>query len=145
MNPRDLVVFHPAWQVACTLLGLYVAWLGLKRFRSLHLGQKVAFPRARHALLGKVALVGLLLGMAGGAIMVRWLWHNWLVTGVHGWLGLAAAALALAGLATGLALERRPKPRKALPLFHGLINLTLLALCLINFYFGDAILDALGD
>lgn len=145
MNPRDLVVFHPAWQVACTLLGLYVAWLGLKRFRSLHLGQKVAFPRARHALLGKVALVGLLLGMAGGAIMVRWLWHNWLVTGVHGWLGLAAAALALAGLATGLVLERRPKPRKALPLFHGLINLTLLALCLINFYFGDAILDALGD
>ncbi len=99
MNPRDLVVFHPAWQVACTLLGLYVAWLGLKRFRSLHLGQKVAFPRARHALLGKVALVGLLLGMAGGAIMVRWLWHNWLVTGVHGWLGLAAAALN--GLAHG--------------------------------------------
>ncbi|MCF8042067.1 MAG: hypothetical protein K9K65_08930 [Desulfarculaceae bacterium] len=145
MNPHDFIIFHPAWQVAFTLLGLYVAWLGIKRLRSLHLGQQTTFPRPRHILLGKAALVGLILGTAGGAIMVRWLWQSWLVTGVHGWLGLMVACLALVGLATGLVLERRPKARKGLPLLHGLVNLTLLALCLVNFYFGDHILDALGD
>jgi hypothetical protein len=143
MNPRDFVIFHPAWQVACTLLGLYVAWLGLKRLASLHLGRQTSFPRPRHILLGKFALVGLILGSMGGAIMVRWLWENWLITGAHGWLGLTVAILAVVGLITGLILERRPKPRKGLPLVHGLVNLTLLALCLVNFYFGDQILDAL--
>ena len=77
--------------------------------------------------------------------MARWLWQSWLVTGVHGWLGLVATGLALVGLGTGLVMERRPKGRKALPLLHGMINLGLIALCLINFYFGDHILDALGD
>ncbi|MCB2192213.1 MAG: DUF4079 domain-containing protein [Deltaproteobacteria bacterium] len=145
MNPRDLIIFHPAWQVIFTLLGLYVAWLGLKRLASLHLGRHTSFPRSRHVLLGKITLVGLILGAFGGAIMVHWIWHNWLVTGVHGWLGMIIVALALIGLATGLVLERRPKARKGLPLVHGLLNLTLLALCLVNFYFGDQILDALGD
>lgn len=145
MNPRDLTVLHPAWQVACTLLGLYVAWLGLKRLASLHWGRHTSFPRPRHIWLGKITLVGLILGAAGGAIMVRWLWQNWLVTGAHGWLGVVVVALALFGLASGLVLERRPRPRKVLPLLHGLGNLGLLALCLLNFYFGDQILDALRD
>lgn len=144
MNPHDLIIFHPAWQVALTLLGLYVAWLGIKRLRSLHLGRTVSFPRARHVLLGKITLVGLILGAAGGAIMVRWMWKAWLITGAHAWLGLVVAIMALVGLATGLVLERRPRPRQAMPLLHGLVNLTLLALCLVNFYFGDHILDALG-
>lgn len=145
MTPHDLIIIHPAWQVAFTLLGLYVAWLGIKRLGSLHLGRKTSFPRSRHILLGKLALVGLILGTGGGIIMVRWLWQSWLVTGVHGWLGLVVAGLALVGLGTGLVMERRPKGRKALPLLHGMVNLSLIALCLINFYFGDHILDALGD
>lgn len=145
MDPRSFIIFHPAWQVVFTLLGLYAAWLGIKHLRSLHLSHIVSFPRHRHILLGKITLVGLILGAAGGAIMVRWMWRAWLVTGLHGRLGLVVVCLALVGLATGLILERRPKTRKALPLFHGLANLTLLALCLINFYYGGQILKALGD
>ena len=145
MNPHDLIIVHPAWQVAFTLLGLYVAWLGIKRLGSLHFGLQATFPRPRHILLGKIALVGLILGTAGGAIMARLMWHGWLVTGAHAWLGVAVACLALVGLGTGMVLERRPKGRNALPLLHGMVNLGLLALCLVNFYFGDHILDALGD
>lgn len=145
MNPRDPIIFHPVWQVVFTLLGLYVAWLGLKRLAALHLGRNTSFPRSRHILLGKITLVALILGAAGGAIMVRWLWQGWLVTGVHGWLGMVVIGLALIGLASGLVLERRPRTRRALPLVHGLTNLSLLALCLVNFYFGDHILDALGN
>lgn len=145
MGPRGLIMVHPVWQVASTLLGLYAAWLGIKRLRSLHLGHQVSFPRARHVLPGKLALMGLILGTAGGAIMVRWMWRGWLVTGAHAWMGMVVAVLALLGLTTGLVLERRPRPRRALPLLHGLANFILLALCLVNFYFGDHILDALGN
>jgi hypothetical protein len=145
VNPHDFIYFHPAWQVSFTLLGLYVAWLGLKRLASLHLGRKTAFPRGRHILLGKLALGGLVLGALGGAVMVRWMWRNWLVTGAHGWLGAAVVILALFGLAAGLVLERNPGKSKALPLAHGLANLTALALCLVQFYVGGQLLDALVD
>ena len=46
MIPHDLIIIHPAWQVAFTLLGLYVAWLGIKRLGSSHLGRKASFPGA---------------------------------------------------------------------------------------------------
>ncbi|MCF8032877.1 MAG: DUF4079 family protein [Desulfarculaceae bacterium] len=141
----NLVIIHPAWQVVFTLLGLYAAWLGLKRLRSLHLGRSVAFPRSRHILVGKATLVGIILGAVGGAVMVRWMWRGWLVTGPHAWLGVAVVVLALAGLAMGLYLERHPGGSKGLSLTHGLVNLLVLALCLVQFYLGDHILDALGD
>ncbi|RJX29656.1 MAG: DUF4079 domain-containing protein [Desulfarculus sp.] len=144
MEPQYLLFVHPVWQVAATLVGLYAAWLGLKRLRSLHLGHSVSFPRSRHALAGKLALGGIILGSLGGAIMVRWLFRRWVILGAHGWLGLVAVALALFGLITGLILERRPAPRKALPLAHGLINLLVLALCLVQFYFGELLLGALA-
>ena len=143
MNPYDLIYLHPAWQVAFTLLGLYVAWLGLKRMRSLHWGQTVRFARSRHILLGKLALCGIILGALGGMIMVRWMWGGWLKTGPHAWLGLVVIALALFGLGAGLKLQRGS--RKGLALAHGLVNLLVLALCLLQFLLGDHLLDALVD
>jgi len=145
MNPMDLIYFHPAWQVVFTLLGFYAAWLGLQRFRSLHLGQTVPFARGRHMLLGKLALGGVILGAVGGTIMVRWIWHRWLASGPHAWLGMAVVALALFGLIMGLYLERHPGGRKGPALLHGLVNLLVLALCLVQFYFGDGLMDALTE
>jgi len=144
MSPGALIYLHPAWQAAFTLLGLYAAWLGLKRLARAHLGRRTAFPRGRHILLGKLALGGVVLGALGGAVMARWLWRNWLVTGAHAWLGAAVVILALFGLAAGLVLERNPGKSKALPLAHGLANLAVMALCLVQFYAGGQLLDALG-
>ncbi len=146
MNPYDLVYLHPAWQVFFTLLGLYVAWLGLQRTRSLHWGQKAAFARRRHILLGKTVLVGLILGAVGGAILARWMWLGWLITGPHAWLGMAVVVLALLGLGLGLYLERHAGGgAKGLALAHGIVNLLVITLCLVQFYVGDEILDALVD
>ncbi|MCB2228332.1 MAG: hypothetical protein KQH53_16750 [Desulfarculaceae bacterium] len=146
MNPMNFIYFHPAWQVCFTLVGLYAAWLGLKRLRSLHLGQQVPFSRKRHMLLGKASLVGIILGSLGGMIMVRWMFHGWLVSGVHAWLGVVVIILALLGLILGLYLERHPGGAKGLSLFHGLVNLAVMALCLVQWYFGDHFLDHLvGD
>ena len=145
MNPYDLVYIHPAWQVIFTLLGLYVAWLGLQRMRSLHWGQKAAFARSRHILLGKTVLAGVILGAVGGAVLARWMWLGWLITGAHAWLGVAVVVLALGGLGLGLYLERHPGGRKDLALVHGVVNLLVIALCLAQFYVGDQLLDALAD
>ncbi|MEW5911811.1 MAG: DUF4079 domain-containing protein [Thermodesulfobacteriota bacterium] len=144
MQPQYLLLVHPVWQVAATLLGLYAAWLGIQRLRSLHLGQNVGFARSRHALAGKLALGGLILGSLGGAVMLLWMLRRWVLVGVHGWLGGVVVILALFGLITGLILQYRPGPRKALPLAHGLVNLLVLALCLVQFYFGSLLLEALA-
>lgn len=146
MNPMNFVYFHPAWQVIFTLVGLFAAWLGFKRMRSLHLGQQVAFSRKRHMLVGKAALTCIILGSFGGMIMARWLFHHWLVSGAHAWLGMVVIILALLGLILGLYLERHPGGAKGLSLFHGLVNLLVLSLCLVQWYLGDQFLDALvGD
>lgn len=133
---------HPAWQIAATLAGLYALWLGLARARSLHLGQRVAFQRQRHATLGLAALVGLLTGAAGGALAARWSFGAWLSTDDHAWLGLACAALALWGLASGLAMKASPKPRKVLPALHGLGNTVLVALALVQMYTGHEVIES---
>lgn len=142
MYLRYLLFIHPLWQVSATLLGLYAAWLGSRRLRSLHLGGQASFPRARHILVGKIAICALLAGAAGGMLLARWAWRAWFITGPHAWIGLSAAGLLIFGLLAGLYLERRPAPRKALPLAHGLANLAALALCLVQFATGSKVLQA---
>ena len=142
MDFSDLLLIHPAWQAVFTLLGLYAAWLGIKRLRSLHLGGVVTFPRSRHIVMGKIVICALVAGAIGGMTMVRWAWRAWFITGPHAWLGLSAAGFLACGLLLGLYLQRRPAPRKALPLAHGLVNLIGLCLCLAQFVTGSEVLHA---
>lgn len=138
--------FHPYWQIAFTLLGCYVWWLGLGRFRSLHLGQNAAFKRGRHILLGQVTAYALLAGAVGGAVMARLSFNAWFVTAsagfAHAWVALAIALLLLAGLASGLYMAKNPAPRKALPLLHGLGNTLAILLALGQMYWGDVVEEA---
>ena len=137
-----MLFIHPLWQIAATLVAVYALVLALPRAASLHLGHKLAFKRPRHILAGKIALVGLLLGVVGGLVMARLTWGGWLITGAHGVVGLIMAPLMLFGLFSGLRLANTPRPRRLLPLLHGLNNLVLLALALYQFHLGDEVLDA---
>ena len=121
-----MLLIHPIVQAGATILAIYVFYLGVHRFASLHLGRQTAFKWSRHVLLGKIAIVAWLAGLGGGLYMVRSYWHANFITGYHAKVGLAMLPFLAFGLITGLYLDWVKKKRKVLPFLHGLNNLTLL-------------------
>ena len=59
-----------------------------------------------------------------------------LIGGYHAKVGLAMLPFLAFGLITGLYLDRVKKKRKVLPFLHGLNNLTLLVLALVQAWLG---------
>ena len=125
-----VLVIHPIIQFSAVLLTLYVFYLGVQRFRFLHLYQNTVFRWKRHVLLGEIALGTLLGGMTGGVTMVYFYWHGFFITGAHGAVAFVMTPFIIFGSASGLYMNRNKKKRKALPLIHGLSNLVLLILAL---------------
>lgn len=125
-----MLSIHPIIQLSATCLGLYVFYLGVQRFRSLHLKQKVKFNWKRHVLLGKIVMATWLAGILGGVSIAYMTWHRFLVTGIHGKVALVILPLILFGLFSGLHMNRKKKKRTFLPFVHGLVNLTILVLAL---------------
>lgn len=131
---------HPLMQAAATLLGIYVLHLGLQRARSNHLGQKVPFAWKNHVRWGRWAIGLWMLGTLGGIVVARLEWGVFLATGSHAQVGLVFFALALFGYLSGHIMDKKKKRRAALPLVHGLVNLTLVALALWQTWTGWAFL-----
>jgi hypothetical protein len=123
-----MLAVHPVLQIMAFLIALYSLYLGIQRFRFLHLEQKAVFLWKRHVAAGMIGLGIMLFGLVGGAIMVRVYWHAFFITGVHGTVALAMAPLILFGLLSGVYMNSVKRRRKALPLVHGLNNLAVLAL-----------------
>ena len=121
-----MLVIHPIIQLSAIVLTLYVFYLGVQRFRSVHLHQKTLFRWKWHVLLGKIAMLALLGGMMGGMTMVYLYWHGFLITGIHGKIALVIALFIIFGGASGLYMNHNKKKRTALPMIHGLNNLILL-------------------
>lgn len=125
-----MLFIHPIIQLSAVMLTLYVFYLGVQRFRSLHLNQKTLFRWKRHVLLGKIALLALSGGMIGGMTMVYFYWHGFLITGFHGRAALLMTPFIIFGAASGLYINHNKKKQTALPIIHGLSNLVLLILAL---------------
>jgi hypothetical protein len=125
-----MLYIHPFIQTAGILLALYVFYLGVQRFRSGHLHQRVAFKWKRHVLLGKIVLCILFIGLLGGVIMVYIHWHFFLITGIHAIVGLILAPLIIIGFITGIYLDVKKGKHRLLALFHGMNNLIVLLLSL---------------
>ncbi len=121
---------HPVIQGSAILLALYVFFLGVQRFRFLHLSQKTVFRWKRHVLLGEIALGAWLVGIVGGMTMVYFYWYGFLMTGTHGKVALVMVPFIIFGFASGQYMNHNKKKRKVLPLIHGLSNLVLLILAL---------------
>ncbi|MDY6990310.1 MAG: DUF4079 domain-containing protein [Thermodesulfobacteriota bacterium] len=137
-----MLIVHPILQSAATLLALYVMYLGMARFGSLHLEKTTVFKWKRHVILGYLCLGTWLVGMAAGATVVYLYWHGILITGTHGTVSLAMVPFMAFGLASGLYMERKKLKRKALPLMHGVSNLVVLILALTQIVSGWGVYKA---
>lgn len=131
-----MLYFHPALQAATTLLGLFVAYLGLQRFVAQHMGRKLPFQWARHVSLGRIVLILWAAGLVGGLTVARLKWQVNFVTGLHYQTALAMVPLMLFGGVTGWYMDKHRARRTLLPLAHGVCNLVLLALALFQFRTG---------
>lgn len=131
-----MLSIHPIIQFSATCLGLYVFYLGVQRFRVLHLKQKVKFNWNRHVFLGKIVMATWLAGTLGGVVVVYMAWQGFLLTGIHGEVALGMLPIILFGLFSGLHMNRKKKKRTLLPLLHGLVNLIVLVLALYQILTG---------
>lgn len=128
-----LLSIHPVLQCIAILLTCYNFMLGIQRFRVLHLKQKnVHFDWKQHVLFGKIALVMLMSGALGGMTIVYLHWYRVLMAGIHAEVALVIIPLAIFGLLSGWYMDSKKKKRTFLPIIHGLNNLILLLLALIQ-------------
>lgn len=136
-----LLYIHPTIQGLTILLSLYVLFLGIQRFRFLHLGRKTKFLWKRHVNLGIIVVIGWLSGVIGGPIMARIHWYGFFITGIHWKIGMTILLLALFALGTGLYMNCRKKHSKQLVLIHGLANFILIGLALSQIYTGWRVIN----
>ncbi|MDD9872167.1 MAG: hypothetical protein OXU65_01480 [Deltaproteobacteria bacterium] len=104
---------HPAWMLAAIALAALALRAGL-RLRAARRGapsaraagaEERAALRARHILLGKIAVLAIGLGFGGGIASVVWL-RGWQVFGsAHGLVACAALALFVCAAVLGRRLE----------------------------------------
>ena len=102
--------------------------------------QKTTFLRKRHALVGLIGLTGFLGGMIGGSIIADAAGMEPYICVVHETASAMIAVLIIFALATGLIQYLKPKPRKIMPAMHGLANLFILILFLVQALSGMGIL-----
>jgi hypothetical protein len=126
---------HPAAQLGAILLAFYAAYLGFQRAQSLHFGKTKQFLRERHVIVGTIALVSMLGGIAAGAIMVnRYLLNPDM--GLHVAVAMLMLPLLVFGIFSGFYLYLNPGKGRMLTVAHGINNLVVLALALIQIVTG---------
>lgn len=134
---------HPVVEAVGLALSLYALLLGWRRFGMAHLGRKgLTFAWRRHVGLGAWTMVLWLAGLGLGLGAAWWSWGVVFITGAHYQVGLAMAPLMAFGLASGLVMDRKKARRRVLPLAHGLVNMLLVALALVQLATG---VKVLGD
>ncbi|MDW7773340.1 MAG: hypothetical protein SCH71_10660 [Desulfobulbaceae bacterium] len=135
---KFILSLHPGMQLIAILLAYYAGYLGLQRARSLHFGRQVVFPRKRHALTGAIALLVLLGGFFGGFITASLFLqgHAHDGTDLHKSVALIILPLLVLGLATGYYIYKHPGKQRIFSIIHGLNNLSILILALLQIYSG---------
>jgi hypothetical protein len=140
-----MIVFlsvHPIIQSLATLLAIYVFHQGLQRFRTLHLNKGSLFRWKQHVVLGEVALGMWLVGLVGGTVTVYISWGGFFITGAHAKVAVVMAPLIVFGLVSGLYMHYKKRPRKVLPLIHGLSNVVALILACVQIATGWGVYKA---
>ena len=134
---------HPVIMAATMVAGLYVLHLGYCRCLSLHFGKRVSFNWKLHVLAGTVVLALWTIGPVMGLFGAQVVWGGTFIAKNHAWLGLAMLPLAVIGYVTGRMLDKIRRRRKWLPMIHGLNNLLLVGLSLMQVYTGWGLLSML--
>lgn len=132
-----MLYVHPIVQVIAILLALYGLLLGIQRFKQLYLGKKVIFMWKTHIIIGEIALFIMLVGAVGGLATAYFYWQGVLITGHHAKIGLyLIIPLIFLGFITGGYMSRFSKERKGISLIHGLGNVILVILSLVQILTG---------
>ena len=130
-----ILSIHPVAQLAAILIGFYAAYLGFQRTQSLHYNRPVRFLRERHVIAGAIALVSMLGGIAAGFIMVnRYLLNPDM--GLHVAIAMLILPLGVFGIFSGFFLYLNPGKPTFLPAIHGINNIIILALALVQIVTG---------
>ncbi len=131
-----ILSMHPAGQIFAILVAFYALYLGLQRTQSLHFNKQATFKREYHVIAGTVALISMLGGIAAGFIMVsRYLQNPEM--GLHVAVAMILLPLGVFGIFSGFFLYLNPKQRRILPAIHGINNLLILILALIQVVTGS--------
>jgi hypothetical protein len=126
-----LLSIHPVAQLVAILIGFYAAYLGYRRMQSLHFNKSVRFFRERHVIAGAIALFSMMGGIAAGVIMV----NRYLLSpdmGMHVVIAMLVLPLGVFGIFSGFFLYLNPGKRRILPAIHGINNLVILILALVQ-------------
>ncbi len=130
-----LLSLHPAAQFTVILLAYYAAYLGMLRAQSLHFGKTAGFPREQHVVIGAIALVAMLGGLAAGKIITARFIPN-PDMGLHDDIAKTLLPFLLFGLLSGFYLYFNPQKRKFIPAIHALNNLLILLLAFVQILSG---------
>jgi hypothetical protein len=145
-SSEGLTVFaiHPIAQMMATGVTLYAFYLGVQRFRFLHLHHRAVFRWKRHVAFGEIALFAMLAGMVGGMAVVYLYWRRLLITGDHSTVAVVMVPFIIFGIVSGVYMNRRRENRNTLRVVHGLNNLVVMALALTQVVSGFWFYRALG-
>jgi len=137
-----LLSIHPILQFSAIVLAFYAAWLGIQRTRSLHFEVTAEFNRNLHVILGALALILMLCGIAAGKIIVaRFLPEGMVLhTGLHGEAAMLSLPFLVFGLFSGFYLYLNPQKRKILPALHACNNLVVLLIAILQIITGLKVL-----
>jgi uncharacterized membrane protein YozB (DUF420 family) len=125
---------HPIIQIAAALLGVYAVMQGVRRFM-FHFGKKRLFQWKRHVKFGTVALILWVLGSTGFYV-THTVFEVTHITGIHADIAWIIVGLSVFGLITGYVLNKTKNRYKKLAVIHGVFNMVLFVLILVNFYSG---------
>lgn len=123
---------HPVFMLLVYFLAVWALGQGIKRARFVFLKHKVTFNYKGHIRIGIAVTVFWLVGMASGALIAHFMLGGYGITGLHRDIALMMLPLILLGEGAGLYMHLRKKPRKVLPIFHGVCNLALIILATVQ-------------
>ena len=132
-----ILSIHPIGQSFTILMAFYALYLGYQRTKNLHFNKSAIFKRERHVVVGTVALISMLGGIAAGFIMVSRYLNNPNM-GLHVTVAMILLPLAISGIFSGFFLYLNPRQRKILPAIHGINNFLTLILALLQIVTGTA-------
>jgi hypothetical protein len=127
-----MLYIHPVLQFFSLLAAIYALILGINRFRILHMHHKTVFKWKRHVIIGTASLSLWIVGAFSAMSLVYFYWHGFLITGLHAKVALVMLPMILFGLISGHYMNYNKKKRKIIPLIHGINNLILIILALMQ-------------
>ena len=110
---------HPGIMLVTLCGGLYVLWLGYRRFLSLHLKRRISFNWKRQFHVGTLVVALWALGTLSGLCGAQLVWNGTFISGPHAWVGIAMFPLALSGYYSGHVLNKRKSRPDGSPYFMG--------------------------